>query len=138
MALHQLSAEQKQLTISSRVHQELNVRADRNQLEFVLRNLLQNAIKFSHLGGQVIVMATARPGVAEISIMDQGVGLTADQTQAIMRGEAGRSTKGTAGEKGTGLGLAVCREFIEKNGGTLRIETVPGQGTTVAFTLPTR
>lgn len=57
--------------------------------------------------------------------------------QSIGRGEAGHSTKGTAGEKGTGLGLVVCREFIEKNGGTLHIESIPGQGTKVAFTLPT-
>ena len=111
---------------------------DENMMETVLRNLVSNAIKFTSREGTVEVGGNSlkEKGLAEVYVKDTGCGIPEDQLSSILRGETPVTTRGTGGEKGSGLGLTLCREFTEKNGGRLHAESTPDQGTTFRFTLP--
>lgn len=110
--------------------------ADANMLKTVLRNLLSNAIKFSHKGGVVSVDAKRTTHGMEIVINDTGVGMTKELTDSLFNTTKIHSTIGTAGEKGTGLGLVLCKEFIEKHGGKIWAVSELGKGAMFAFLLP--
>lgn len=96
----------------------------------VIRNLTSNAIKFTHNNGSVVWTAALVGSDIQISISDTGTGLTPEKCQTILTSRSERSTNGTQGEKGTGLGLLLCNEFVNLNGGTLSVESEIGQGTT--------
>ena len=112
------------------------VNGDRNMIEIVLRNLITNAVKFSHKRGKILVEIHPH-GQKEykISIIDNGVGLTKEQMATLFRVDKQRTTCGTAGEKGSGLGLIICRELVERNGGVLSVKSIPNQETLFAFTI---
>lgn len=130
-------AERKGILLRTQLPDPCLVKADVNMLRLVLRNLIGNAIKFTPPEGTVTL--AARPLDAtmwEITVADTGVGIAAADQNRIF-GETGlHSTLGTAREKGTGLGLRLCKEFVERNGGRISFETVPGEGTTFRFMLP--
>ena len=113
------------------------IRADERKVKQVLLNLLSNALKFTPEGGNIDVRAAIRDGVAEISVKDSGVGIAAEDQEAVF--EEFRQV-GTASRKveGTGLGLAISRRFVELHGGRIWVESAPGAGTTFTFTLPLR
>jgi signal transduction histidine kinase len=123
--------------IETRVPQNLVVFADTNMLQTILRNLISNAVKFANRGGSISVSACIEEdNFAVISISDTGIGMSKDQADNLFRLDAKSSRPGTEGEPGTGLGLLLCREFVEKHGGTIHVESSEGQGSTFTFTIP--
>lgn len=112
--------------------------ADPNMVDAVIRNLVNNAIKFTPQGGTIaIVYETDEDrGLAWVSVMDTGVGMDADTAAKLFNIAENVTTEGTAGEKGTGLGLLLCKELVERNGGRIAVESTPGTGSTFSFTLP--
>ncbi len=110
--------------------------ADSNTINLVIRNLMTNAIKFTNDGGKVVINARDKNAELLISVTDNGVGMTNEVLKMLFDKTAPYTTRGTANEKGTGLGLILCKEFIEKNGGKIWVESEEGKGSTFFFTLP--
>ncbi len=102
----------------------------------MIRNLISNAIKFTPESGSVTLSAQVARQQVKVSITDTGVGMSPEVVSKLFRIDTKHSTKGTADEKGTGLGLILCKEFIEKNGGRIGVESEPGKGSVFFFTLP--
>ena len=128
-------AEKKGITIHSDILANTYVYADSNMLKTVFRNLINNAIKFSFPGGQVFIHSFGRKNEIEITIKDDGVGLTPEIKAHIFEEGLG-STHGTNDEIGSGIGLLICKEFIELGGGQIWAESNPHQGAEFKFTLP--
>ncbi len=129
----------KDINLQSRIVEGLAVYADENMLNTVIRNLVSNALKFTSRGGQVTISTRVEqtaPDFAEISVMDTGVGISEADLQKLFTLEVHHTTKGTNQEDGTGLGLIICQEMVEKNGGQIWVESKLGQGTTLKFTVP--
>ncbi|MDO9578002.1 MAG: tetratricopeptide repeat protein [Candidatus Cloacimonadales bacterium] len=128
--------EQKNLNLISDIPPSALVFADRNMIYSILQNLLSNAIKFSLEKGEIIIRQKIDDKNIEISISDNGIGISEDKLSRLFRVDEIVSTPGTNSEKGTGLGLILCKEFVEKNGGEISLESTLTEGTTVRFTLP--
>jgi signal transduction histidine kinase/ligand-binding sensor domain-containing protein len=129
-------AEAKRIKINSNIKQETNVYADIDTVNTVVRNLLSNAIKFTNSGGSIKIDASESDKEIRIDISDNGVGMSKDEVERLFRIDVNLNKSGTAGEKGTGLGLILCKEFIEKNNGKLWVVSQIGKGSTFSFTLP--
>lgn len=115
---------------------EVNVWVDENMLTIVLRNLIANAIKFSNENSKIyIVLKTDKNGKNTIGVKDEGVGISAERIESIFILGDNVTTKGTKGESGSGLGLILCKEFIEKHGENIWVESEPGKGSTFWFTV---
>ncbi len=134
--LAQTLAYQKSVTLQCEVPRGLKVFADRNMLNTVLRNLISNAVKFSNPGGNVTIAAKQGTDTVTISVRDNGIGMDQDVIDHIFSIDHKTSHPGTRGEKGFGLGLSLCKEFVEKLGGQIRVESHPGQGSKFSVTLP--
>jgi signal transduction histidine kinase len=130
-----LQSEAKKIAINKHVSSPVYAWADYDMINLVVRNLVSNAIKFTPSGGHICIGATEHPDFAEVYVQDSGKGMTAKDLQKINAHEF-FSTNGTAQEQGTGLGLMLCKEFLAKNEGCMRIESEPGKGSTFSFTLP--
>ncbi|MGE5458346.1 MAG: PAS domain S-box protein, partial [Methanococcaceae archaeon] len=130
------SASVKSINIINEVCHNGYVFADKNLVSVILRNLISNAIKFTGRGGNIIISCCTVPDFIEISVADSGIGMSGDALQKIFRIDSGFRTEGTDGEEGSGLGLVICRELIEKCGGKIRVNSVLTKGTTFTFTLP--
>lgn len=125
----------KNITLKNTITEPTEVLVDPDQLQVILRNLLHNAIKFSKTNKSVLISATCNTTHCQLKIKDSGIGMTQDEISLIIGSE--HFTKvGTQQEKGTGLGLLLCKEFIHRNGGALNIESSVGKGTEIAITLP--
>lgn len=135
LRLLKLQAENKKIYLETKVIEPVYCFADRDMVNLVLRNLLSNAIKFTPEQGRVMVGAAERNNEVEIFVQDNGVGMTEENIQQLFS-DVFYTTKGTHSESGTGLGLKLCKEFLEKNGGQISVQSVPGLGTTFSFTLP--
>jgi signal transduction histidine kinase/ligand-binding sensor domain-containing protein len=129
-------AARKSIELKSSISDKLLIQADKNMIKTILRNLISNAIKFTHKNGIVEVNAIISDRNAEISVSDNGIGMTKETMARIFRIDASPSTRGTENEKGTGLGLFLCKEFIEKHGGKIFVESESGKGSIFRFTLP--
>jgi signal transduction histidine kinase len=134
--LLQGTASQKQISIATQSDDNIWVIADVNMLKTILRNLLSNAIKFSRTNSEIIVTAKKTGSFAKISVKDFGVGIKPENIEKLLTTGEYFSTFGTANEKGTGLGINLCKDFIERNGGEISIQSAEGKGTEVNFTLP--
>jgi signal transduction histidine kinase len=110
--------------------------ADSNTTNLVIRNLMTNAIKFTNDGGEVVIGGHEKDTYWVISVRDNGVGMNSEVIKILFDKTAPYTTRGTANEKGTGLGLILCKEFVEKNGGKIWVESGVGNGSTFFFTLP--
>lgn len=132
--LHGLAA-QKGITITDRTNGH-EVYADADHFDFVIRNLLSNAIKFSHHTGEIEINARhdIKADTVIFSVKDHGIGINAERIGRLFDPDTDQ-TRGTSGEKGTGLGLMLCREFIRANGGDIWVDSMPGSGTTFSFSL---
>ena len=133
--LIRLQAEQKDIKIDCQLKEKLSIYADSDMIRLVLRNLLSNAIKFTPRGGTVSIITDATDNDVEIIIKDTGEGMDDVMLEKI-RSNNYFTTEGTSGERGTGLGLMLCREFLGKNKGMLHIESAKGEGSIFSFTLP--
>lgn len=133
--LHSALAIKKGVTLKNKIEQETLVHADRNMINAVLRNLISNAIKFSHPDGQIIVSANKTGDTFEIAVADDGIGMDQECLNKLFRADTFYSTTGTRGESGTGLGLILCKEFVERNNGRIKAKSKEGKGTTLSFTL---
>jgi signal transduction histidine kinase len=131
-------AETKQIHIELTNASSLSVHAHLESVDTVIRNLISNAIKFTSPGGRVTVTAKEEGDEVIISVTDTGVGIPRPLVDKLFRIDVRHSTNGTANEKGTGLGLVLCKEFVEKNGGNLGVQSIEGRGSTFYFTLPAR
>jgi len=129
-------AVQKSITITNDSPSEITVYADKAMIGTVIRNLVSNAIKFTTPGGRVTISAEATQDEVRISISDTGVGISKPVLEKILHIDSNCSTPDTQGEKGTGLGLILCKEFIEKHGGKIGVESEPGKGSVFHFTIP--
>ncbi len=129
--------EQKNLSVDVALGEHQTVYADRAMIDTVLRNLVSNAVKFSPSGGRLGLYTTGGGGFACLTVTDSGSGFGHEQLTAFRAGRRLQPSKGTQGEKGTGLGLLVCQEFVSANGGALAVEDRPGGGAAVSMTLPT-
>lgn len=129
------AAEKKQIILLRGIPPELYVNADEEMLNTVLRNLLTNAIKFTNKAGVVSVNAFTKDNFVEVSVVDSGVGMDQNTIENLFRLDAARSTNGTDNEAGTGLGLILCKEFVEKHGAKIWVESELGKGSLFKFTL---
>lgn len=130
------SLSNKQVSLVNSVQPGMMVLADSNMISLVLRNLITNAMKFTEAGGTVLVAAQDEPDQVTVRVQDNGIGIPEEVQGKILGKNASYSTIGTANEKGTGLGLGLCREFVERNGGKIWLSSKEGEGTTFYFTLP--
>jgi signal transduction histidine kinase len=133
--LLRLQADAKQINVTYTEDASIVAFADKDMINLILRNLLSNAIKYTPEKGTIEVGARRDPAGIAIYVKDTGTGIPADALQKIQQSNF-YTTKGTAGEAGTGLGLMLCKEFVARNGGTLSIDSLPGKGSTFSFTLP--
>jgi PAS domain S-box-containing protein len=131
-----ISISKKNIRVNLEISSDLSVFADNNMLNSIISNLLNNAIKFSKKDSEINISAQYIDNKAEIHIADFGIGISQPVLDKIFNSEIFFSTRGTNNEKGSGLGLLLCKEFIEKNDGNIYIRSQPDYGTTVIFTLP--
>ncbi|WP_207492864.1 tetratricopeptide repeat-containing sensor histidine kinase [Aridibaculum aurantiacum] len=130
------TADNKQISIKNNISSPVVVIADENQIEFVMRNLISNAVKFSHEFSAVEVYTTTSDNMVHIHVKDYGTGIHKVQQTKLFNLHARESTKGTAGETGSGLGLVLCSEFVELHKGSLNVISEKGEGTEFIVSLP--
>lgn len=130
------SVQSKDIRLINEVPRNLIGFADSNTINLVIRNLITNAIKFTNDGGTVRIAAREKDAEWLVSVKDNGVGMNNDALKMLFDKTAPYTTRGTANEKGTGLGLILCKEFVEKNNGRIWVESEEGAGSTFFFTLP--
>jgi signal transduction histidine kinase len=129
-------ATHKLISLDHAIPKNIHVSADIDMFKTVLRNLISNAIKYSFIGGIITINATVQKQFVEISVKDSGTGITREARKDLFNRNEIHTTRGTNNESGTGLGLILCKKFVEKHGGTVRIESEPGKGSRILFTLP--
>ena len=138
VAVYQGNANENGISINSQVADELSVYGDKNQISFVIRNLVNNAVKYTPQGGAVNIAAGVLPnGKVKISVSDTGIGIAEELKKTIFSLGRKSSLKGTNGEKGTGLGLMLSYEFIKLHKGTIEVESAEGKGSSFSIMLPT-
>jgi len=130
------NAKAKNISLKYSPTNDIELFTDKNILGTILRNLIANAIKFTNYGGHIEVVTTTDQHQVEISINDNGVGMTAETIGKIFDLSTNVTLPGTANENGSGLGLVLCKEFVEKLGGKLWVESEVGNGSNFKFTLP--
>ncbi len=130
------NAGQKYISIKQEIPKDATVFADKAMFSTILRNLISNAIKFTHEGGKVLISARQHAKDMLISVADNGIGITKEILGKLFLLKENISTPGTKNEKGTGLGLLLCKEFVEKHGGKIWAESEEGKGSVFYFTLP--
>lgn len=133
--LMRLQAESKKIAINFLQKERIFINADVDMVRLIIRNLLSNAIKFTPEKGRIYIDITLSDSVVQTNIKDSGKGITNEQMKKINENNF-YSTIGTSSESGSGIGLMLCKEFLEKNQGYLMIESEPGQGSTFSFSLP--
>lgn len=134
-------ADNKSIILQNHIKNDIAACADRNMVDMILRNLLTNAIKFSHPGGKIVIDAEksshdAVKQMVTVHVKDDGIGIDQSEQAKLFRASEKVKTQGTAGEQGTGLGLILSKEFVRKCDGDLWLESAPGQGSTFSFSLP--
>ena len=132
--------ENKSIELTNNISETITVEADINMLATIIRNLLTNAVKFTEYGGMVSldakIIAKNNTEFVKIAVKDNGVGMTSETIEKLFKISENVSTKGTDKETGTGLGLVICKDFVEKHGGELWVESQIGNGSVFYFTVP--
>ena len=127
---------EKSIELRNSLDDNLTITADINMIKTILRNLISNAIKFTHKKGTVEVKAIVINNQAEISVVDNGIGMTDETMAKLFRLDGNLSTRGTEDEKGTGLGLFLCKELFERHGGRIWAESEYGKGSVFKLVIP--
>ncbi len=138
LTLYRETAEQKGIFFEFNTREVPSVYADRDMVDFAIRNLISNSIKFSRKGDRISVELMSIQESVQVKITDTGIGMTPEQVRALenRQGES-ISRSGTEKEKGTGLGFATTQDFIRKNGGRIKVYSEVNKGSTFVFTVPT-
>jgi len=137
ISFYSINIVNKKLIIDNKIKNKINVCADKNMLSTILRNLISNAIKFTPEKGIIEISAQKTTNnLVQITVKDSGIGLSKKQMSTLFLVGKNYSTNGTDGEKGSGLGLLLCKEFIEKHKGTIQVKSSPGNGCEFIFCLP--
>jgi len=131
-----LKADEKNISLENNIDESIEVFADENMVKTILRNLVSNAINFTKSGGSVKILSMLKDDEVVVSVKDDGVGISEENQKKLFRIDKKLIVRNTEGEKGTGLGLILCKEFIEKHGKEIWIESEPGKGSRFNFTLP--
>jgi two-component system sensor histidine kinase/response regulator len=126
----------KNITIKLEIARQIDVLADQEMVKSIMQNLLTNAIKFSFPESEIVISAKLKNTQVEVIVEDSGTGIEENKLNNLFNIGANLNTAGTKGEKGTGLGLILSKEFVEKNGGTMRVESTIGSGSRFIFSLP--
>ncbi|SHF66793.1 PAS domain S-box-containing protein [Fodinibius roseus] len=132
----QSDAGEKGISLENRVPDAIHADADAGMVKKILKNLIANGIKYSHPGGTVMVKAEETGDSVTISVVDEGVGIDENAQEKVLDKDHNYTAFGTNGEKGPGIGLDICIDFVERHGGGIRLESEPGKGSTFTFTLP--
>ena len=130
------TVQEKKIEIRNEIAEGTIAYADSNTINLVIRNLVTNAIKFTNEGGHITLYAEEKGKFWNICVKDDGVGIKPEVLNMLFDKTSPYSTRGTANEKGTGLGLILCKEFVEKNGGTISVKSEEGKGSIFSFTVP--
>jgi len=130
------SAAKKNITIKNEVKSDVFFEGDKNMISSVIQNLISNALKFTNRNGQISVSSNYEKNMINVIVMDNGIGMNEEKQEKLFKIDQHITTLGTAMESGTGLGLILCKELIEKNGGKIWVESEELLGTTFFFTLP--
>jgi signal transduction histidine kinase len=137
LSLYSLPVEKKQITVHNYVRSGTWVTADARMLQVILRNLVSNAIKFSYRNGEITIKAGEKSmRELEISVKDEGIGMPENIRNSLFRIGPESTRKGTDREPGTGLGLLLCKDYVERQGGSIRLDSAEDRGTTFYFTIP--
>jgi two-component system, sensor histidine kinase and response regulator len=136
--LFELTAYQKKIDLICDINQSTLVFADIDTITAVLRNLTDNAIKFTKEGGQIIVSSKKNENFVEVSVKDSGIGMTGEDVNKLFNIDTAYTRRGTCDEHGSGLGLLMCREFTEMNGGKIWVKSEENVGSTFSFTVPVK
>jgi len=131
-----MHADKKNISLVNEIKSNKNVLADKNMLGSLIQNFITNSIKFTNIGGTIKIDAALLNGSVVVNIEDNGIGMNKKKVDEILHLHSTKSSKGTSGEQGTGLGVILCKEMIERNGGKLNIISEPGLGTKVIFQIP--
>ncbi|MBK3519475.1 sensor histidine kinase [Carboxylicivirga marina] len=134
--LTKIRAEGKNISLTFVTNEPIEVKADKNLLKTILRNLISNAIKYTEPKGAIHISAMQKEACVEVSVSDNGIGISKTQLNKLFQLNPESSTRGTANEKGSGLGLLLCQDFINELNGKLWVESIEGQGSDFIFTLP--
>ena len=137
-ALYNQNIKTKEITFNLAINPKATIFADKKMTETILRNLLSNAIKFTSVNGSVFVDSEEDQNYSIIKVQDTGVGMNKKMVEKLFRIDVSQSNPGTANEPGTGLGLILCKELIEKQGGKIWVESRINEGSTFYFTLPVK
>lgn len=129
------SAKAKKIKLISKIKPDLMIHADKTMLSTVIRNLISNAVKFTPGNGQIIVSTEQIAGETTVRVHDTGIGMDEKMIQRLFKSDNIQTGTGTDGEKGTGLGLMICKEFIDLHNGKIRVESSEGKGSTFIFTI---
>lgn len=130
------SAASKKIKVENNVIKDSYVYCDSEMIKTVLRNLISNGIKFTNREGRINIDLIKTEGFWKITVSDNGIGMESDKSKSLFKIDSINTSRGTENEQGTGLGLIICKEFIEKHRGSISIESKTGIGTTISFTLP--
>ena len=136
LSFYKENARLKSIHLMNHIDKDILVYADRELVSAIIRNLVSNAIKFTNMNGYVKIDAIERTDFVEVSVEDNGTGIDSVRLEKIFSLESAISTRGTQNEEGTGLGLILCKEFVERNGGKIHVTSRKGKGTVFYFTLP--
>ena len=131
-------ATQKKIVLLNFIDEDMVIKNDPYALEIVMRNILLNAIKFSHPGQEIFVRSEVIHNAIKIHVVDHGIGIPPAILEVLFDADISKSRSGTQNEKGFGLGLTLCKQLLEKNKGTISAESVPDQVTTLTITLKTK
>jgi signal transduction histidine kinase len=136
ISLFKTAAGQKNVTMTCNLQHPVPVKADEGMIDFIVRNLLSNAIKYVNKGGRIRFHVTFGKEVCQLAVTDDGIGIPPENLKKLFRIDGKVRTNGTANEKGTGLGLIICKEFIRYNNGSIHAESTIGAGSTFTITIP--
>ncbi|MDZ7767269.1 MAG: tetratricopeptide repeat-containing sensor histidine kinase [Melioribacteraceae bacterium] len=134
--LYRKMSKDKELTLDLNLGNNTTVVADKNMIDSVIRNLINNAIKFTNRGGKVVVETITQNGNTQLKVKDTGIGMSKDEISKIFNLDSDIKKPGTELEKGTGLGLVLARDFVEKNSGIIEVDSTEGEGSTFTVSLP--
>jgi two-component system sensor histidine kinase/response regulator len=136
MDIFNMVADLKGISIKLEAPERMMANADIDMIKTVVRNLLSNAIKFSRENSTIVISATTEDGKAIVSVKDSGCGIAEEDQAKLLHTDTHFSTFGTNNEEGSGLGLLLCQDFVEKNNGKLWFTSKKGEGSTFSFSIP--